>query len=769
MLALLLPIWLVGFSLFVVEQLQGRPALPTLLVEPAAGPESHPRIVRLRLAGGEASDVQLGDSVLRVGRRDLRGAGAVEFLAHSLASAGPDGTFSVELGRDGRRIDARAAFLPRSTFRLGALALSFALTAVFLIFKAPHSRTTQVFLPAALVWSFTWLQFHGPRPEQTYLYVGLRTLAGCLWAPLILRAALCFPEEVAPRRLPVWPWLFAPLGLTWSSMWFGVPLSIEVGTRLNPALGAAVIVTLLAVLTRSYVRAGAMGRRQVRWVLWGIWLALLPILAAVTASAIDPAFQSLWNFSLWGLIVIPVAIFVAVTRFELLDIDRLLSATVSYTVLTVTMVAGLLTVLPVLVGWIVDQLGIAPEVAHVALAVLVAPLVVAGERSLRPHLERLFFAERQALQEGVEHISREVAVAPDTESMVETAVEHLTALLRPAGCAIYGRVDEVLAPLAARGLALTPVFDATGDFAESLAAGTAVDLDRGGSSRVVGAASAADRAALESLGTPVIVPVTRGRDIAGFIALGRKRSGDVYTPTDLALLGALGSSLSASLVRFGEGELLAEARVLQERLRSYVPGPVADQLAQGDLRAGEYEVTVLFVDLRGYSRLTQDRSPGEVFELVNRYTEAVSSAIQDHQGAVVEFNGDGMMAVFGAASAMPDKEAEAVRAAREVVRRVTALDLFETPRKEPVLGVGVATGPAYVGAIRSVDRFIWSAIGSTTNLAARLQELSRSLGCTIALDEATFEAAGSTAREFRRQENLPIRGFRERRDVFVFA
>jgi class 3 adenylate cyclase len=766
-LALLLPVWTAGFVLFAIELGHSRPARPSLIVEPAADAGRYPRVVRLRSVAPEESEVQVGDALVRVGDRDLRGAGAVEFLAHSLASAAPDGGFAVEIERGGELRQARAALLPRPSFRLAVLALSFAATAVFVILRAPRLRTTQTFLPAALVWSFTWLQYLGPIPEQTYLYVGLRTLAGCLWAPLILRAALCFPEEVAPRSLPWWPWWFAPLGLTWSSMWFGVPLSIELGTRLNPAIGAAVIVAVLAILTRNYLHAGALGRRQVRWVLWGIWLALLPILVTVTASALDPEFQPFWNFSLWGLLAIPLSIFMAITRSHLLDIDRLLSATASYTLLTIALVAGLLTVLPPLVLWIGERSGADPRVAQVALAVVFAPLIVAAERSLRPRLERLFFAERQALQEGVERLGREVAVAPDTESMVERTVGELCNLLRPAGCAIYGRVEDVLAPLAARGLALTPVIDAAGSFASNLARGSALDLDRG--SRVLDDmdTSAEDRAALESIGTPVIVPVTRGDDLAGFIALGRKRSGDVYTPTDLALLGTLGTSMSSALVRFGEGELLAEARALQDRLRRYVPGSVADQLVEGNLRAGEYEVTVLFVDLRGYARLTQDRPPSEVFELVSRYTEVVSAAIQEHHGSVVEFNGDGMMAVFGAAGELPEREAEAVRAAREVARRVTDLELFGTRNADPVLGVGVATGPAYVGAIRSVDRFIWSAIGSTTNLAARLQELSRSLGCTVALDAATHSGAGDAARDFRRQENVPIRGFRERRDVFL--
>ena len=69
------------------------------------------------------------------------------------------------------------------------------------------------------------------------------------------------------------------------------------------------------------------------------------------------------------------------------------------------------------------------------------------------------------------------------------------------------------------------------------------------------------------------------------------------------------------------------------------------------------------------------------------------------------------------------------------------------------VGVGVATGEAFVGSIRSTDRLIWSAVGSTTNLASRLQSLTRELGASIAIDETTRERAGYGLRGLTR---LPL-------------
>ncbi len=250
-----------------------------------------------------------------------------------------------------------------------------------------------------------------------------------------------------------------------------------------------------------------------------------------------------------------------------------------------------------------------------------------------------------------------------------------------------------------------------------------------------------------------------GTSLVAFTCLGRKRSGDIYTPAEIALLAAIASKSGELLQRMSDAEILTESRAMQESLRRYVPGAVADQLGSGrTLEAGECEVSVLFVDVRGYTSFAESRPPEDVFSTLNEHTERVSRIVRKRGGAVVEFNGDGMMAVFGAPEPLPEKERRAVEAAREIVEKLaTGL----------AVGVGVATGPAYAGNIRAADRWIWSVIGNTTNLAARLQALTRELGASIAIDAATQRAAGWVCSGFVRHEGVPIRGRSERQEVFA--
>jgi class 3 adenylate cyclase len=101
---------------------------------------------------------------------------------------------------------------------------------------------------------------------------------------------------------------------------------------------------------------------------------------------------------------------------------------------------------------------------------------------------------------------------------------------------------------------------------------------------------------------------------------------------------------------------------------------------------------------------------------------------------------------------------------------VTALELEDgSPAPSFAVGIGVATGPAFVGSIRAVDRAIWSAIGNTTNLAARLERLTRDLDVAIAIDGATHRAAGAAAAGFAAHPGVQIRGRTEPVDVFTLA
>jgi class 3 adenylate cyclase len=472
--------------------------------------------------------------------------------------------------------------------------------------------------------------------------------------------------------------------------------------------------------------------------------------------------------SFWVAPLVPLSFVISVARFNLFDIDRLLSATASYNVLAVMLGAGALIVVPRIAEAVSGMAGVDPGTGQIVLSLALAVVLIPAHRLLRPQIDRLFFKERYALDHGIAELLPTLSSCTEMAELTERAGSGLQRLLRPEACVVYARAEHGYAPVFVEGRAVPPVFEAESPLVGTLRRRRGpLSLSASGRRADETPLGPFDRAALETLQAEVVVPVQRNEALAAFLCLGPKRSGDVYTSTDLALLAAVAETVSHQLQRFDQEAMTREAQAMQASLRRYVPGAVAEQLSSGaELASGEREVSVLFVDLRGYVGFAESRRSEEIFSTVNRYTETISQIVQRHAGSVVEFNGDGMMAVFGAPRELAHKERAAVEAGREIVDAVGALRVGGDETLS--VGVGIATGEAFVGNIQAVDRMIWSAIGNTTNLAARLQSLTRDLDAWLVIDRATWERAQPAAGDFEKRSEVPIRGRRETQDVYAF-
>src|SRR5262249_13701652 len=150
--------------------------------------------------------------------------------------------------------------------------------------------------------------------------------------------------------------------------------------------------------------------------------------------------------------------------------------------------------------------------------------------------------------------------------------ERLDALVRPRSCLIYAPLGPCFGPVFARGTderGEPPNLQTDGAVISALRTRTApLDVSRW---TRAGMPAHAEGAALPALGTSTIVPVRRGQELAAAIFLGAKRSGDVYTPTDLTLLAAVADKVSGELLRFDTADILRQEREMSEGLRRYVP------------------------------------------------------------------------------------------------------------------------------------------------------------------------------------------------------
>ncbi len=129
-------------------------------------------------------------------------------------------------------------------------------------------------------------------------------------------------------------------------------------------------------------------------------------------------------------------------------------------------------------------------------------------------------------------------------------------------------------------------------------------------------------------------------------------------------------------------------------------------------------ITAMFTDVRNFTRVTEEQWPEEVVETLNHYLSVQTHIIDEHNGVVDKFLGDGIMAIFVG----PHMAENAVKAAISIQKEIRRLNEGRKKRDEIVLtvGVGIATGRAVVGSIGSADRMDHTAIGDTINLSSRL-------------------------------------------------
>ncbi|HYJ61195.1 MAG TPA: adenylate/guanylate cyclase domain-containing protein [Actinomycetota bacterium] len=201
-----------------------------------------------------------------------------------------------------------------------------------------------------------------------------------------------------------------------------------------------------------------------------------------------------------------------------------------------------------------------------------------------------------------------------------------------------------------------------------------------------------------------------------------------------------------------------------ESLRSFVPSQVADRLADGMIEQVELEVTVLFSDIRGFSTLSERLGARVVADLIGRHLGAMAEVVTAHGGTIDKFQGDAVMAIFGAPMPRDDHAACAVACALAMQDRqddlnrqgwgLDGVDVLE-------VGIGLNTGTVIAGTIGGGGRLEYTVIGDAVNIAQRLQ--SEAAGGEVVAAATTVAAAGIEAEPIGLR---PVKGREEPVEVF---
>jgi adenylate cyclase len=199
---------------------------------------------------------------------------------------------------------------------------------------------------------------------------------------------------------------------------------------------------------------------------------------------------------------------------------------------------------------------------------------------------------------------------------------------------------------------------------------------------------------------------------------------------------------------------LRQRELLKTSFEKYVASPVVEGVIRNEapeVKSTRHEITVLFSDIAGFTKMVETESPEVLVPALNEYLGYLTDQIKRRSGTVDKFVGDAVMAIWGFEGKQEGDPVRACEAALGIQRRKTAQPGWVTR-------IGINTGDAIVGNIGSQNRLQYTAIGDMVNIAARLEGLNKMFGTRILVSGSTFQGCRDSGILFRNLGEVLLRG-----------
>src|ERR1051326_5345612 len=225
----------------------------------------------------------------------------------------------------------------------------------------------------------------------------------------------------------------------------------------------------------------------------------------------------------------------------------------------------------------------------------------------------------------------------------------------------------------------------------------------------------------------ICAPLIADTRVHGALYADRLDPFTTFTYADLELVSAVAAQTAVAVESARAHERLAREEVARANYGRFLPEYVVKQMLENPesfkLGGVNQTITILFADIRGFTRLSEHANPEKVVQLLNKYFSAMTDIIFAHGGTLDKYLGDGLMALFGAPTATPQDATNALNAAVAMQRRLLGINRELRDEGFPEIGVGMGlhTGEVVVGYIGSERRSEYTAIGDTVNTSSRLE------------------------------------------------
>jgi adenylate cyclase len=240
----------------------------------------------------------------------------------------------------------------------------------------------------------------------------------------------------------------------------------------------------------------------------------------------------------------------------------------------------------------------------------------------------------------------------------------------------------------------------------------------------------------------------------------------------LPLAAALVMCITAFALNMSYGYFVESRskRELANLFGTYVPPELVDEMVKDpeaySMKAANRELTVMFCDMRGFTKMSEKMEPTQLQELLNGVFDRLTEIISRNRGTIDKYMGDCVMAFWGAPVDLPNHAHLAVKAAMEMANAVRKINEEHRAKGIPEIGIGIGlnTGTMCVGDMGSNNRRAYTVIGDAVNLGSRLEGLSKAYGVDIVVSETTRKLAP----EFAWQELDRVRVKGKEQAVAIF-
>jgi class 3 adenylate cyclase len=460
-----------------------------------------------------------------------------------------------------------------------------------------------------------------------------------------------------------------------------------------------------------------------------------------------------WNFLVFFIIFFPASIAYSIIRHNLFDADAIITRTVGYVVVT-GVVVGVYVLVSIFFNVFLGKYQVSQSKAFPIIFTLIIILIFNPLRNrIQSLVDRIFFRKEYDYGEIIDRISNAITSLLDLgqilKQLVRTFMEDMfintssVMLLTPAKTEyqVYladgERKNEIEKVIFKKDQPLIQILE------KEKKELTKYDVLEDPKYRAVCEDCTKD---FETLNASLMVPLVFQDEVIELLSLGEKKSGKFYNREDIDLLRTLANQGAVAIENARLVDQMKSEEAVRTNLARYLSPQIVDQIIKKDVQVNlggnRKVVTILFSDIRNFTKIAETLPPDQLVALLNEYFTEMARIIFENQGSLDKYIGDAIVAVFGSLIQLENPSQTAVQAAIQMMEQMLPLnERWKTQYGFSMdMGIGINTGEVFLGNVGSPERMEFTVIGDTVNIASRFSGVAK--GGQILITKETLASLG---------------------------